>query len=100
MEFIQILFVVVYLGTPVLIVRWWLRLSESAPPRPTWPMSVALGLWLLQAAVGVYAMSRCIGGHCNLTPMEENAPVALVAGSYLGIGGLLWHAWRQLRERQ
>jgi hypothetical protein len=95
MEFIQILFLVVYLGTPFFIVYWWIRLAKLSPRKVGWPMSAALGLWLLQASVLLYFISICISGHCTLTAVEENGPVVLFAFAYVGIGGLLWFAWRQ-----
>jgi hypothetical protein len=95
MEFIQILFLVVYLGTPFFIVYWWIRLARLSPRKAGWPLSAALGLWLLQAGVLLYFISICISGHCTLTPVEENGPVVLLVFAYFGIGGLLWFAWKQ-----
>ena len=95
MGFVQILFLVVYFGTPLFLVYWWIRLLRSSPRKAVWPMPVALGLWLLQAIVLGYFIAICITGHCTLTPLEENGPLVLFACAYVGIGGLLWFAWRQ-----
>ena len=43
MEFLQLLFIAVYLGTPLLIVYTWFRLAALRPRRAFWPMPVALG---------------------------------------------------------
>lgn len=92
---IQILVLVVYFGTPFLIVYSWIRLARSNPRMVIWSMSIALGLWLLQAGVLLYFISICISGHCTLTAVEEYGPAVLLVCAYIGIGGLLWFAWRQ-----
>lgn len=96
MEFMQILFLAVYLGTPILIVYSWFRLARSSRRKAVWPMPVALGLWLLQASVLLYFLAICISGHCTLTKAEKYGPVVLLVCAFLGIGGLLWFAWRQI----
>jgi heme/copper-type cytochrome/quinol oxidase subunit 1 len=94
-EFIQIIALVVYFGTPLFIVYAWVRLAKSHSREVAWPMATALGLWLLQAGVLLYFIAICISGHCTLTPVEENAPAVLLGVAYLGIAWLLWFAWRQ-----
>lgn len=96
MEFLRILFAVVYVGTPLFIVYRAVSLSRSAGGKSWWPMLVAMGLWLLQAAVLIYFVGVCISGHCTLTPLEEYGPVALMVGAYIGIGWLLWVTRRQV----
>jgi hypothetical protein len=61
-------------------------------------MPVALGLWLLQAAVLLYFIAICISGHCTLTPLQEYGPVVLLVCAHIAIAWLLWHAWRQNRQ--
>lgn len=94
MEFIGILVLVAYLGTPLFIVYAWLRLAKSHAREVAWPMATALGLWLLQAGVLLYFIAICLSGHCTLTPIEEVAPLVLLGVAYLGIAWLLWSAWR------
>jgi hypothetical protein len=93
-EFIQILVLVAYFGTPLFIVYSWVRLAKSPRRAVAWPMSTALGLWLLQAGVLLYFIAICLSGHCTLTPVEEIAPLVLLGVAYLGIAWLLWSAWR------
>jgi predicted transporter len=95
MQFIQMLVLAAYLGTPFFIVYCWIRFAKMSPGKVGWPMSLALGLWLLQAAVLLYAISRCVSGHCTLTPLEEYGPIVLVVCAYLAIGWLLWSRWRR-----
>jgi len=95
MEFIQLLVLAAYFGTPLFIVYCWIRFSRSGPGKVAWPMPVALGLWLLQAAVLLYAISRCVSGHCTLTPLEEYGPIVLLGCAYLTIVWLLWFTWRR-----
>jgi hypothetical protein len=95
MEFIQILVLGVYFGTPFFIIYRWIRLAVSGPGKLVWPMLIALGLWLLQAAVLIYSILMCVSGHCTLTPLQEYGPAVLLVCAYLGIGWMLWLAWRQ-----
>lgn len=94
MEFVQILFLAVYFGTPVFIVYCWIRLKKRNPRRVAGLMLAALGLWLLQAGVLLYFLLICISGHCRLTKVEELGPLMLMGLAYAGIGALLWLASR------
>jgi hypothetical protein len=94
-EFIRLLALAVYFGTPVFIIYAWVRLAKSRSSEVAWPMATALGLWLLQAAVLLYFIAICLSGHCTLTPLEEIAPLVLLGIAYLAIAWLLWFAWRQ-----
>ena len=89
---LYLLFWVVYLGTPLLIIGWWIWLR-----RPAWPMATALGLWLLQFAVWAVMVLGCLGGHCRLSALQEYGPYALTVVAYVAIGALLWLAWRRSR---
>ena len=99
MEFLRLLVLVVYLGTPLLIIWCWWRFAAAGRGKPHWSMAAALGLWLLQAGVLLYFIAICMSGHCTLTPLQEHGPVVLLVGAYIGIGGLLWIAWRKNRGR-
>jgi len=96
MEFLQILFAVLYLGTPLFIVYRAVKLTRRAGGKSWQAMLVAMGLWLLQAAVLIYFVGSCISGHCMLTPIEEYGPLVLMAGAYIGIGWILWVARGQV----
>lgn len=94
MEFVQILLLAVYCGTPVFVVYWWIRLAKRNLRRVAGLMSAALGLWLLQAGVLLYFLLIGISGHCRLTKVEELGPLILMGLAYAGIGALLWLASR------
>ena len=96
MAFLQLLFAVAYLGTPVALIGVWIGLARSG--RRVWPAPAAIGMWLLQAAVLAYFIGGCLSGHCTLTPLEEHGPVVLMVAAYLGIAALLWYAYTRTRR--
>jgi hypothetical protein len=90
MEFLRWPVIAIYLGTPLLLVYWWVRLATLRAGRRLWPMPVALGLWLAQAGVLFYFIAIGMSGHFRPTPLEEHGPAVLLIAAYIGIGWMLW----------